>query len=100
MGLVPKNSGSGCRMIHHLSYPAGDSVNDDIPRELCLVQYASIQDAIQTISALPGKVFLAKTDIANTFRIVPVHPSNYPLLGMQWDGAFFYDRCMPMGRVK
>ena len=97
LGLVPKNSGSGYRMIHHLSHPAGDSVNDEIPRDLCSVQYTSIQDAIQTITTIEGKIFLAKTDIAHAFRIVPVHPSEYPILGMEWNGVFYYDKCMPMG---
>ena len=97
LGLVPKNSGSGFRMIHHLSYPADDSVNDAIPRDQCSVHYTSIQDAIKTISEMKGRVFLAKSDIANAFRLVPIHPDDYPLLGMQWGGVYYYDKCMPMG---
>lgn len=97
LGLVPKNSGSGFRMIHHLSYPIDDSVNDFIPRDQCSVQYTSIQEAIQCISEMEGRVFLAKSDIANAFRIIPIHPDDYPLLGIKWNGKYFYDKCMPMG---
>ena len=31
------------------------------------------------------------------FRIIPIHPIDYGLLGMQWRGLYYYDRCMPMG---
>ena len=41
--------------------------------------------------------YLAKTDIKSAFRIVPVHPSNYHLLGFTWREKFYYDRCLPMG---
>ena len=29
---------------------------------------------------------MAKTDVRSAFCIVPVHPSDYPLLGFQWKG--------------
>lgn len=35
------------RMIHHLLYPEGKSVNDGIPEEGSFVQYSSDEDAIQ-----------------------------------------------------
>ena len=41
-------------------------------------------------------VFLGKTDVKNAFRIIPIHPDVYGLLGMQWRGLYYYDRCMPM----
>ena len=40
---------------------------------------------------------MAKTDIKSAFRIIPIHPSDHPLLGMKWWGLYYYDRCMPMG---
>lgn len=41
--------------------------------------------------------FWQKTDIKNAFRIIPISPDDYNLLGMQWRGLYYYDRCMPMG---
>ena len=46
LGLVPKKEGGEFRLIHHLSYPEGDSINDHIPPQFCSVQYQSIDDAI------------------------------------------------------
>ena len=40
---------------------------------------------------------LAKTDVRSAFRIIPVHPSDRPLLGLQWRGQWYYDRCLAMG---
>lgn len=39
---------------------------------------------------------MAKRDVKNAFRIIPIHPDDYGLLGMQWRGLYYYDRCMPM----
>lgn len=40
---------------------------------------------------------MAKTDIEDAFRIIPIHPSDYHLLGFIWEGQFYYDKCLPMG---
>ena len=96
LGLVPKRNGS-YRLIHHLSYPEGMSLNDGIPHELCSVQYATIQSAIGHILELKDNVHLCKTDIKDAFRLLPVHADEYPRLGMQVEGKYYYDRFLPMG---
>ena len=42
-------------------------------------------------------VFLSRTDIKNAFRIIPVHPTGYNLLGMKLRDQYYFDKCMPMG---
>ena len=49
LGVVPKKAKGEFRMIHHLSYPEGESVNDFIPDEMSSVTYAKIQDATSFI---------------------------------------------------
>ena len=97
LGVVPKKSPGEFRMIHHLSFPNGASVNDGILPENTSVYYATIEDAIGLVKRNGKGCFLAKTDIKNAFRIIPIQPADYPLLGMKWDGLYYYDRCMPMG---
>ncbi|XP_048582553.1 uncharacterized protein LOC125561881 [Nematostella vectensis] len=97
LGLVPKKLPGDFRLIHHLSYPKGLSVNDGISLEHSTVRYATIGDAISKIRAAGRGCFLTKTDIKNAFRIIPVRPQDYNLLGMQWKGFYYHDRCMPMG---
>ena len=40
---------------------------------------------------------MSKMDIKHAFRIIPVKPSQWPLLGTQWDGFFFVDTRLPFG---
>ena len=85
------------RMIHHLSFPEGFSVNDFIPKEMSSVQYATIQDAISFIQRSPQSVYMAKVDVESAFRIMPVSPADRPLLGFQWLRKFYMDAVLPMG---
>ena len=61
------------------------------------VKYATIDDAVRLIKSLGKGCFLAKTDIKSAFRIIHVAPSDFPLLGMEWQGKFYSDKCLPMG---
>ena len=97
VGIIPKKTPNEFRLIHHLSYPKGSSVNDFIPEESSSVQYATINDAIPILKKLGKGCFLAKTDIKSAFRIIPVHPLEYPLLGIKWDNQYYFDRCLAMG---
>lgn len=54
-------------MIHHLSYPRGDSVNDGISHEHSSVQYANVDKAIKLITQTGVGSYLAKTDIKSAF---------------------------------
>ncbi|XP_074639612.1 uncharacterized protein LOC141897834 [Acropora palmata] len=49
LGLVPKKVQGEFRLIHHLSFPPGLSVNDGISSDHTSVKYATIDEAIQLI---------------------------------------------------
>ena len=98
LGVIPKKQPGEYRMIHHLSYPYGGSGNDFIPSEFCSVHYASVDDdAIRMIKRIGPSCTLAKTDVRSAFRMIPVHPADYYLLGMHWRGNYYVDCCLPMG---
>lgn len=97
LGIVPKKVPNEFRLIHHLSYPDSVSVNDGIPAEFSSVHYASINDAIAIIKRTGVGCYLAKTDIKSAFRLIPIRPHDYPLLGLKWDDRYYFDRCLPMG---
>ena len=40
---------------------------------------------------------MAKTDVKSAFRIIPIHPADYSLLGLKWDNMYYFDRCLAMG---
>ena len=84
-------------MICDLSSPSGHSVNDGIPRDLCSLQYTSVDDAVRVLQCLGRGTQLIKLDIQGPYRIVPVHPSDYSLLGINWNRGTYIDRALPFG---
>ena len=40
---------------------------------------------------------MAKTDVKSAFRIIPIHPADYSLLGLKWENLYYLDRTLPMG---
>lgn len=84
-------------MILHLSAPYGESVNDGIDKEQFPVHYATVDDTVDLISRFGTGTVLAKIDLKAAFRMVPIHPDDWDLLGMQWQGSFYLDTCLPFG---
>ena len=97
LGLVPKSHSDKWRLIVDLSSPRGRSVNDGISSDLCSLRYASVDNAVEVIMALGRSTLLAKFDLSNAYRMVPVHPDDQPLLGISWQGRVYMDRSMPFG---
>ena len=40
---------------------------------------------------------MAKTDIKSAFRIVPLNPDQYQLMGIKFNGKWYVDLCLAMG---
>ena len=40
---------------------------------------------------------LSKTDIENSFKIIPIHPDDHELLGFSLGDQYYFDRTLPMG---
>jgi len=72
-------------------------MNDGIPKDLCSLNYITIDDTIQHIMTLGKGTLLAKVNIKSAFRLLPVHPADHYLLGMQWRDELFVDTCLPFG---
>ena len=97
-GVIPKRNQPGkWRLIVDLPSPEGSSVNDSIDHSLCSLQYASIDDAVATIRHMGQGTLLAKLDLQDAYRIVPVHPQDRPLLGLHWDDMILADAALPFG---
>ena len=97
-GVIPKShQHDKWRLIIDLSYPKGHSINDGIAKSLCSLTYVTVDDAIQKILELGRNSLLAKADIRSAFRLLPVHPAERHLLGMEWQNNIFIDTCLPFG---
>ena len=77
--------------------PKGESINDGIDSAACSVSYASVDDAVRCIRTLGRWSLLAKFDIANAYRAVPVHPADRLLLGLSWRSDTLVDGALPFG---
>lgn len=97
LGVVPKKEPNSYRLIHHLSYPKGGSLNDEIDDSLASVSYSSFDDAIRLVKRFGRGALLAKSDIKSAFRLLPIAPESFSSLGFCFEEKFFYDMCLPMG---
>ena len=84
-------------MIQHLSHPPINSVNNGIPDEFAHVKYSTVDEAIKIICQLGKQCYMSKTDIESAFRIIPISPEDYHLLGFKLFGKYYYDTCLVMG---
>jgi len=77
LSVVPKPEG-GNRLIQNLSYPAGNSVNDQIPEEAGSVTYddiGTLARVIVVLHAMGKKDWIPwKLDVSRAFRNIPLHP--------------------------
>ena len=97
IGVVPKKHSTEWRTIYHLSYPPGDSVNDHIPKDPYSLQYVRVDDAISILKSLGPGAYMAKTDLKSAFRIMPIHPDDWNLLGIYWQSRYYVDLYLPFG---
>ena len=75
VGVIPKSQPSKFRTFPHLLARVG------IDRKYGSMKYTSIDDAAEMMSRLEPGMLLAKIDIAQAYRNVPIHPADRSLLG-------------------
>jgi hypothetical protein len=96
LGAIPK-SATKIRLIHDLSRPGG-GVNR--LAEDTAVVYPTIDEATRSMTS---KTFLAKIDLSEAYRSIPIHKSNFELTGLHWHFAdsstptYFFDARLPFG---
>lgn len=87
-GVIPKkNRPDKWRLFVDLSSPAGQSVNGAISQGLCSVSYALLNQVVQLAQSLGRGALLVKLDLQETYRAVPVHPSDQHFLAVSWKGT-------------
>lgn len=97
LGLVEKAQKGKFRLIHHLSFPEGDSVNDYISDSDAKVKYIKFDEAVELVASMGRGAQIAKADLKDAFRILPVNCADFDLLGFSLQGKYYYDMSLPMG---
>ena len=90
------------RPISVNNLPKGQAVNDDIPDSptpICLTTHTRLQQLmrIQKARRTGHGVWLAKRDLKSAYRNHAVHPRDWHLCGLQWDGQYFVDERLSFG---
>ena len=86
--MIPKSGQQEkWQLIVDLSSPEGTSINAENEPELCSLRYLRLDEVILQIAKLGTGTQLAKRDIEGTYQMIPVHPGDRPLLGIQWAGG-------------
>ena len=100
-GVIPKKSKpEKWRLIIDLSTPTGHSVNDGIEKELCSLSYVSTDAVVDCILRFEPGALLAKIDIKQAYRNIPVHPDDRPLLGMLWKDELLIDKVLHLASAQ
>ena len=69
----------------------------DLDPSLCLLSYISVDSVASIVAQLGRRSLLAKIDIESAYHLVPVHPDDRHLLGIQWMGNVYCDGRLPFG---
>ena len=97
VGVVPKKHSNEWRTIYYLSHLQGTSINDYIPKDPFSLSYVRVDDAISILQSLGRGAFMAKTDLKSAFRLIPIHPNDWSLLGIFWQSQYYVDMFLPFG---
>ena len=83
------------RIIVDLSSPTGHSVNDGVAGDVCSLSYLSIDNVVDIIISLCQDVSWQSS--RHQTSLLPVHPQDWFILGVFWQGEVFVDRTLPFG---
>ena len=73
------------RIIHDLSWPPQDSVNDHIDLDAFRWFYGSFNEAVALVVKHRVGALSAKLDLANAFKHILIRSQDWLLLGSSWD---------------
>ena len=83
IAVIHKKVPGKWRVIVDLSSPHdGNSVNDNLHYHLSHVSYSSTDDVAMLMHFLGPGTLMAKIDIQNAYRLVPIHPADHHFLGV------------------
>ena len=97
-----KQDSDSRRIIVDLSYPEG-GVNAHIRPHVfngmdAIHTLPTINSATATVAGMcPGDVHMAVIDLSRAYRQFPVTPTDWPLLGIGFEGRYYFDRRIPFG---
>ncbi|MCP4942353.1 MAG: hypothetical protein GY924_10310, partial [Planctomycetaceae bacterium] len=102
VAAIPKGDDGKIRLIHNLSAPRGQSINDAIPEECYRTSYDKFDLAVAMVRQVGPGAWMAKIDLKSAFKHIVVRPDQWHLLGMHLDDeegerGLYFDATLPFG---
>ncbi|KAI2645483.1 Pro-Pol polyprotein [Labeo rohita] len=100
LGVATRKFSGKKHLILDLSSPHNSpfpSINSLIPLEEFSLRYHDIDQAIILIKDADRGAWLAKLNITSSFRVMPIHPDFWHLLGIRWRNKFYFAVCLTFG---
>ena len=98
LGVVSRTRNpSKLRIINHLSWPQGSSVNDGIPDTEASISYDMFECAIDDLLVSGRGSRMAKLDLKDAFRYIPIRAQDWNLLGFDWGCKFYFMLVLAFG---
>ena len=94
--LVPKPNNKW-RVIHHLSYPAEESVNDFIDKDAAYLRYTTMEEVLQLVLRAGRGCTMVKRDMKDASRLIPIAIRDQWMMGFCWEGRYFVETVFPFG---
>ena len=95
-GTREKDDGS-YRLLMDLSYPRGKSINDFISKDDFSVEFMGFDTTTDLVRRMGYHCLMFEIDIQHAFRVLPIRPSQWILMGSEWMGYYFIDIRLPFG---
>ena len=98
MGIVAKKCSFPVkyRIIHDLSWPPEDSVNDHTDLDAFRCFYGSFDEAVALVVKHGVGALSAKLDLADAFKHILIRSQDWPLLGSSWDLQYLDTSMWPL----
>ena len=102
MGAFQRKRSLKHRIIHDLSWPPGESINDFIDVDESSVTYMSVDDVTTKLKSYGPGSYMATLDLADAYKSIRVRPEDWHLLGAVWitdtgDKQYYFDQTLPFG---
>lgn len=99
---VPKRGSSKRRVVMDLSFPPDCSVNSGIPLHTYLdslfnLSFPGMERLCELILSKGRGCLVYKKDLQRVYRQISIDPTDYHLLGFNFDNQFYFATCCPFG---
>src|SRR5467141_5004769 len=97
LGMATRKRNPKHCVFNHYSWPRDASVNDETPDFEGTIKYDSFLSATAALHSAGKGSLLAKLNLKDAYRHIPIRSTDWNLLGFQWEGKYYYPLVLMFG---